>query len=584
MKTKEILMFCVSALLVIACGDDDTKEGTDGNNSDSKFTPQELVVKGNVEKGPFISGSMITMQPLNQKMKATGSSYTATITNDDGSFTFNPEKFEEPYARLSVNGYFYNEYKGKLSNGQITLQSVVDLKDKSSVNVNLLTHLKYQRVMNLIEDGKNFTTANKQAQEELLKCFSLQSLNTTDVSQFSIAAGTDESAALIVTSALLLGKRSEAEFTEYLAKLCADFAEDGEFNESHQKGIQEERLALYNKLDSISRNLVKRYQELGRQIEVKPLKNYVDWNNDGILGNESHDPSKPITLSKTEIQAPMEGGTYEVTFTSDVPLYLEPQLEDAYPNSASVESVYSGPMTGGYMTTEKSLKDNTLTITVKEAEWQNSSNAVIYLYDYMGNEVAKIKISQAGNPEGKWLNDNGRYLFNMIGEFLMARYARYDFRELYRAAQYGLSNNDISIYHLDDVMKTYALLSGTWGAQTRSSYYYRYYWDGFISLDQAIADLQKAIENLEERSAGNCQTPEDLAMSSKDVARYALAYCYLCKDEEQQAQQLLDIILNEGRCSESTPVLGIGGQSVIGYSDVVRLKNGGNNGDDTVLW
>ena len=310
MKTKEILMFCVSALLVIACGDDDTKEGTDGTNSDSKFTPQELVVKGNVEKGPFISGSMITMQPLNQKMKATGSSYTATITNDDGSFTFNPEKFEEPYARLSVNGYFYNEYKGKLSNGQITLQSVVDLKDKSSVNVNLLTHLKYQRVMNLIEDGKNFTTANKQAQEELLKCFSLQSLNTTDVSQFSIAAGTDESAALIVTSALLLGKRSEAEFTEYLAKLCADFAEDGEFNESHQKGIQEERLALYNKLDSISRNLVKRYQELGRQIEVKPLKNYVDWNNDGIPGNESHDPSKPITLSKTEIQAPMEGGAH----------------------------------------------------------------------------------------------------------------------------------------------------------------------------------------------------------------------------------------------------------------------------------
>lgn len=209
MRKSKAFLFCLSLLAVIACGHDDEENGGGGGN----YTPQELVVKGKVEKGPFISGSVISMQPLNEKMQATGSSYTTTITDDYGSFTFNPEKFEEPYARLSVSGYFYNEYKGKLSQGQITLQSVVDVKDKSSVNVNLLTHLKYQRVLNLIDQGKNFTEANSQAQEELLTCFGLQSLNTADVSQFSIAAGTGESAALIVTSALLLGNRSEAEFT-----------------------------------------------------------------------------------------------------------------------------------------------------------------------------------------------------------------------------------------------------------------------------------------------------------------------------------------------------------------------------------
>ena len=587
MKTKEILMLCASALLVMACGDDDAKEGNDGSGNSgysSTFTPQELVVKGNVEKGPFISGSTITMQPLNKKMQATGSTYTATITDNYGSFTFNPEKFDEPYARLSVNGYFYNEYKGNLSKGQITLQSVVDLKDKSSVNVNLLTHLKYQRVMNLIEDGKDYTAANKQAQEELLKCFCLQSLNTNDVSQFSIAAGTDESAALIVTSALLLGKRSEAEFTEYLAKLCADFAEDGEFSEDHQQKMQEERMALYTKLDTIRTNLIKRYEELGSQIKVKPLKNYIDWDNDGILGNESHDPDKPITLSKSEIHAPMEGGTYEVIITSDVPLYLEPQFNSGSGgNTWPSEYGFYGPMTGGYITTEKSIKNNLLTITFKEAEWQTINDAYIPLYDYMGNNVAKVNISQTGNPEGKWLNDNGISAFNIIGNSLITKYFNYNVRQLYESAQYRLSNDDKSKYHLDDVMRTYALLICTWGSQTRSSYH-TYYWNGFIPLDQAIADLQAAIENLEERSAGDCQTPEDVAKSSKDVARYVLAYCYMCMNEQQLAQQLLDEILNSGRCNQSTPVLRIGNNSVIGYSDVVRLMNGEGNDDYNIEW
>ena len=127
MRKSKAFLFCLSLLAVIACGHDDDENG--GSGGGGNYTPQELVVKGKVEKGPFISGSVISMQPLNEKMQATGSSYTTTITDDYGSFTFNPEKFEEPYARLSVSGYFYNEYKGKLSQGQITLQSVVDVKE-----------------------------------------------------------------------------------------------------------------------------------------------------------------------------------------------------------------------------------------------------------------------------------------------------------------------------------------------------------------------------------------------------------------------------------------------------------------------
>lgn len=562
MRKSKAFLFCLSLLAVIACGHDDDENG--GSGGGGNYTPQELVVKGKVEKGPFISGSVISMQPLNEKMQATGSSYTTTITDDYGSFTFNPEKFEEPYARLSVSGYFYNEYKGKLSQGQITLQSVVDVKDKSSVNVNLLTHLKYQRVLNLIDQGKNFTEANSQAQEELLTCFGLQSLNTADVSQFSIAAGTGESAALIVTSALLLGNRSEAEFTEYLAKLSTDFAEDGTFNEEHRKQLEKETADLYDKLDNISKNLIERYQQLGRRITVKPLVKYVDWNFDGILGNEYHDPNKPVTLSTSEIQVPMEGGTYKVTFSSDVPLYTSPQVptfDSVYP-----DYLLHGPFTGGSLYPEKSIDGNTLTIEVKVAEWQNVANEYISLYDYMGNVAAKINIIQAGNPNGKWLNNRGEYLAQMISDYLS--YRQRNLIEMYQTETFGLSEDDINLYHLDDVLKTYALLACTW-TQTRSAHY----WNNAVPIEQAIIDLQKAIENLEERSASNCQTAEDLIRSSKDVARYILAYCYRYIGNRQQAQQLINDILGSGRYDWNNPVLGIKDQPIISYDDVTNLTN-----------
>lgn len=564
MRKSKAFLFCLSLLAVIACGHDDDENG--GSGGGGNYTPQELVVKGKVEKGPFISGSVISMQPLNEKMQATGSSYTTTITDDYGSFTFNPEKFEEPYARLSVSGYFYNEYKGKLSQGQITLQSVVDVKDKSSVNVNLLTHLKYQRVLNLIDQGKNFTEANSQAQEELLTCFGLQSLNTADVSQFSIAAGTGESAALIVTSALLLGNRSEAEFTEYLAKLSTDFAEDGTFNEEHRKQLEKETADLYDKLDNISKNLIERYQQLGRRITVKPLVKYVDWNFDGILGNEYHDPNKPVTLSTSEIQVPMEGGTYKVTFSSDVPLYTSPQVPTFSPDINQSTQIY-GPFTGGGSVISKdSIEGNTVTIEVMATQWKDDTNGYIPLYDYMGNVAAKINLIQAGNPNGSWLNYNGNYLALKISEFLS--YRQRDLLQMYQTENFGLSEDDINLYHLDDVMKTYALLACTW-TQTRSAHN----WNNAVPIEQAIIDLQKAIENLEERSASNCQTGEDVMRSSKDVARYILAYCYQFIGNQQQAQQLVNDILSSGRYDRHIPVLGINGNTIISYINVNNLTN-----------
>jgi len=158
------------------------------------------------------------------------------------------------------------------------------------------------------KDGKSFTDANKQAQKELMAAFGLERLANTDVSKFSIAAGTDEAAALIAISSLILEDRSEAEVTEYLAKLSQEFGETGAFSVETKEQMRNDRADLRQELDMIESNVVKRYEELNQSVTVKPLERFFDWDEDGIAGNEFIDPNNLPTVSQTEFSVPMNGG------------------------------------------------------------------------------------------------------------------------------------------------------------------------------------------------------------------------------------------------------------------------------------
>ena len=144
-------MLIISALFLSITSCDD-KLGNEDN-----FEPTDYTVKGKVEKGPFISGSTINLQPMNVKMVPTGSTFSTTIADNAGNFAFNTATLETPYAQLTANGYFFNEVTGRLSIGTLSLRAVADLSEQSTVNVNILTHLKYTRILNLVEkDNKTF--------------------------------------------------------------------------------------------------------------------------------------------------------------------------------------------------------------------------------------------------------------------------------------------------------------------------------------------------------------------------------------------------------------------------------------------
>lgn len=551
-------------MAVCSCAKDE--EDSSKNNNNSNFTPTELVVKGKVEKGPFVSGSTVNMQPLNQEMNAVGSTYTSTITDDAGSFTFSAATFEQPYARLSVNGYFYNEYQGELSKGTLTLQGVVDLRDKNTVNVNLLTHLKYQRVMNLISAGKSFSDANKQAQEELFKAFGLQKFNTADASQFSVAAGTDEAAALIVFSAILLSKRTEAQFTEYLAKLSADFADDGQFTETNKNQINDDRDDVFDDLDHIRKHLIDRYKSLGRDIEVKDLSYYADWDGNGTAGDEAHDPSKPINLSQTALQVPVEGGSYQITFNSDVTLYLTPRGIQPDGTSATISLC-----TIGGISATKEIKGNKVLITVAPAKCIQMRRMSIPLYDFLGNKVAEIEISQAGKPDGEFLSSNGIELFESIArQFKDGDYLGIAFSviEPLNLLNYNKEMIDVAVYHLDDVLRVYRAL-----AWVKTGYTEVETGTGRASSMVFEEELKQAIANLGNHVTGNCETPRQTALLSADVARYTLAKIYIMNEQNlNEARNLLQQIKNSQRYNQSNHViLGFYGQVIVDYYELEGL-------------
>lgn len=451
------------SVLFSSCGKDSEKG--------ESFEPHTYNVSGKVEKGPFVSGSTITIQPMDSKLQVRGDFYSSTIQDDMGNFSFGSKLFEAPYAELTANGYFFNEVEGELSSGTLSLRALVDLSDKTTVNVNVLTHLKYQRVQRLVEGGMSFKEANTQAQKELFTAFGLQRYEDKDASSFSIIGGTDESAALIAISSLLIVDRSEAALTEYLAKLCKEFGDNGAFTESTRQQMKEGRNALAGQLSAVRNHVIDRYEEIGLPIEVKELAYFFDWDNDGVAGNETLQEGQTVTLETTELQVPNQGGNYTIKITSPVPVYLEPLIsedDESYPPLISEDyfstDIYEG-LVDASVSLEKSLENNVLTINVSPLNSRTSKEASVKVYDCMGNEVGEVKIVQEGNPDMPLpkLGETGKTVVAGFALELAKAFSQWSLMEQYY--HYNKEANLVSQYISPDA----TIISDIWNSFYRAN-------------------------------------------------------------------------------------------------------------------
>lgn len=578
------------------------------------FVPTVHIVKGKVEKGPLVRGSQIDMRTLDQYMVPTGNSYTATIENNTGDFNFGSLKVNTPYAKLTADGYFFNEVNGKLSTGTIKLDAIVDLSDNSTANVNVLTHLKSKRINHLIaNEGKTFKEANEQAQRELLAQFGLQGYATKDASKFSITSGDDAAGALIAVSSLILSDRSEAEIVEYLSLLSNEFSTTGTFSDTTKKKLKSTRNYLNGRLDKIATNIKERYKELGYEVGVKDLASFFDWDNDGIAGNEL-DESSTVQLSQNQISVPAEGGDFTVKIESEKPYFLDPPSEikgsdtglDQYPStSVSPDQIFkTGLYEEGANTnvpeSEKvtSIENNVIKIHVGATLSRKPESWSIKIYNARGVIAAEIAMTQSGNQNIKIntpkLGSDGIKIVNGVFQYMRDAIIK----ERYLEGKYAqnphkpFSSNDNSIANcwnyyykpisqLVEIKKydkneldcyqpflntyialNYYMLSSHWGKLPFYTEPLASVVDRPVPMSEsdilAILSnlLEEAIPCLEEKKNDAFTDANSAFFVSKDVARVLLAYVRCNQKKFDSALPLLEKVIGNGYYSliQSAPV------------------------------
>lgn len=208
-------------------------------------------ISGVLQKGPFVTGSAIKLYELDgENYVQTGKSFMGKIASDDGKFVMSSVTLASQYALFEANGYFRNEITGKKSSGTITLNALADLSERKSVNVNLLTHLEYERALYLVGMGINVLSAKKQAETEIFNAFGIQGefANSEDLDIFSKSDG---NAALLAFSVLMLRDLSEADLTELLTKFATDIEKDGQWDDEATKA----KIADWAQLKDVSGGL-----------------------------------------------------------------------------------------------------------------------------------------------------------------------------------------------------------------------------------------------------------------------------------------------------------------------------------------
>ena len=224
---KNVALIGIFTFLLAACGDDSKAAG--GTEEDSAITAiKDKTVSGVSQKGPFVKGASVTVYELDGKsLSQTGRSYEGKIKNERGEFSVDVVKLESQYALLKADGYYRNEITGEKSNSTVTLYAMTNLSDRNEVNVNLLTHLEYERSRYLVKYEKmGVGKAKLQAESEVLKSFGIED-EFENSENLNIFGEDDGSAALLAVSVLMQGDLKEADFTERLTEYADDIEEDG---------------------------------------------------------------------------------------------------------------------------------------------------------------------------------------------------------------------------------------------------------------------------------------------------------------------------------------------------------------------
>ena len=158
-------------------GQSNNVSALDDSTAEPRLAGARIV--GVAEKGPFRYGTSVKLIELDSMQRLSDSRriHKTCILNADGNYSFDSVDLVSPYLRVQASGYFRNELTGGLSPSVVTLNAVVDVTEKDSINVNMLTHMEAPRVLKLVENSGNnqpIRAVKAQALRDILFSFDIQ--------------------------------------------------------------------------------------------------------------------------------------------------------------------------------------------------------------------------------------------------------------------------------------------------------------------------------------------------------------------------------------------------------------------------
>jgi uncharacterized protein (TIGR02145 family) len=215
-------------------------------------------MEGYTQKGPFVQGSNVRLYELSdgRTLKQTNGNFMGVINSNDGFFKISARNLVSQYALLVANGYYRNEVTGKTTTEDLTLFALTDVSERSRANVNLLTHLEYDRVYYLVTKEKmRVYAAKRRAQAEILRVFHVDTTGIGASEDLAVFGNGKGNSALLALSVMLQGRRSIAELTELLSDISADLEKDGDLDTTLKMKIADGAVKLLPFLPRIRANV-----------------------------------------------------------------------------------------------------------------------------------------------------------------------------------------------------------------------------------------------------------------------------------------------------------------------------------------
>ena len=227
MSRKGYYVFALLAagILLAACGMEDPGSGEPGSTR---------TIYGTSQKGPFMKGTEVTLYGMDENLQQTGTHFSTKVNNNKGDYSLKKINLDDRYAWLNANGYYIDEVTGEKSTQKISLNSLVDLQDLDHVNINVLTHLAFDRIRYLVKQGKPVDEAKRQAEKEVMAAFGF-SEETEAFDQLDILGDGEDDAKLLAISLIMLTAKDMGEVTDRLATIAMDIETDGVWDDTTLK-------------------------------------------------------------------------------------------------------------------------------------------------------------------------------------------------------------------------------------------------------------------------------------------------------------------------------------------------------------